>query len=293
VITKPRKYAKTGTRNEVLREACNWLEAAGVPDWQASAEWLVCEALNCSRVELWSQPLVMVDVAGVVKLDEMLARRISREPVQYIVGYADFMGLRLSVDPRVLVPRPETELLAERVINYLDDRPDGRMLDIGTGSGCLSLAVKNMCRGVSVTACDVSESALEVATVNGEALGLEVSFVHADVLEVGFSASLGSRFDVIVSNPPYVPRSEMDSIMPEVRDHEPHGALFVSGDPISFYRVIVEHSDALLVERGLLLFETHPDYSDQVAELLSVAGFDDVQIHRDLAGHDRIVEGRL
>lgn len=289
--TKNRNYTKTGTRNALLRDALRRLEAARVPDWQPSAEWLTCEALGCSRVELWAWPEEEVEEAARRRLETMVARRIRREPVQYIVGYAEFMGLRLTVDPNVLVPRPETELLVERATQLVADRPAAAVLDIGTGSGCIALAVKHLCPEASVTACDISAAALEIATANGRAHKSDVRFVLADVHEPAFAGRFESRFDLIISNPPYVPDSEIESIMPEVVDHEPHEALFVSGDPVSFYRSIVRIAPALLAGNGWLLFEVHPDYASQINELLSDSGFERTLIRKDLAGRDRIVEG--
>lgn len=289
--TKRRKYTKTGTRNALLRDAFRRLEAAGVPDWQPSAEWLTCEALGCSRLEVWSRPEEEVEAGARLRLEEMLVRRMRREPVQYIVGYAEFMGLRLTVDPNVLVPRPETELLVERATQLVADRPGAAVLDIGTGSGCIALAVKHLCPEASVTACDISAGALEIAMTNGRAHKSDVRFIQADVHEPAFADRFEGRFDLIISNPPYVPDSEIESIMPEVLNHEPHEALFVSGEPLSFYRAIVRSVPALLAGNGWLLLEVHPDYASRVKRLISDDGFERTLIRKDLAGRDRIVEG--
>lgn len=292
MITKRRKYTKTVTRNALIRDAVRRLEAAGVPDWQPSAEWLVCEALGCSRVQLWAEPEAPVKEAVRLRLVEMLERRIRREPVQYIVGYTEFMGLRFSVDSNVLVPRQETELLVERAVQIVDGQPDATVLDIGTGSGCIAVAIKHLCPDASITASDISVAALEVARANARARESAVKFIKADVLDQGFAGRFDTPFDLLISNPPYVPHAEIDSIMPEVRDYEPHMALFVLGDPISFYRAIVRHVPALLVENGWLLFEVHPDFAQSVEQLLSDSGFRQTRIRKDLMGLDRIVEGR-
>ncbi len=291
MTTKRRKYTKTVTRNALLRDAFRRLEAAGVPDWQPSAEWLTCEALGCSRVEVWAWPEKLVEDAARARLEEMLARRIRREPVQYIVGYTEFMGLRLTIDSNVLVPRPETELIVERATQLVADRPAATVLDIGTGSGCIALAVNHLRPQASVTACDVSDAALEVAMANGRAHKSDVRFVQADMREPAFADRFEGRFDLIISNPPYVPDSEIGSIMPEVVNHEPHEALFVSGDPVTFYRAIVRSVPALLARNGWLLLEVHPDYASRVKGVLSDNGFERTLIRKDLAGLDRIVEG--
>jgi release factor glutamine methyltransferase len=252
---------------------------------------LTCEALGCSRVEVWAWPEEEVEDTARLRLEEMLARRIQREPVQYIVGYAEFMGLRLKVDPNVLVPRPETELLVERASQLVADRPAAAVLDIGTGSGCIALTIEHLRPEASVTACDISVAALEVAMTNGRAHKSDVHFIQADVHEPAFADRFEGRFDLIISNPPYVPDSEIESIMPEVLNHEPHAALFVSGDPILFYRAIVSCVPALLADKGWLLLEVHPEYASQVKGLLSDNGFERTLIRKDLAGRDRIVEG--
>lgn len=276
----------------ILRSAYDRLRDAGVPDWRASAEWLVTDVLERNLTRILLNPATAVEDHAVRKLDAFLERRIGREPVQYIVGYTEFMGLRIAVNADVLVPRPETEQLVENVVRNID-APAPRILDIGTGSGCIAIALKHFVGQATVTACDLSASALALAALNAKTLGVDVKFVLADALAAGFSDRFEAPFDVIVSNPPYLPTEEKDDLEPEVLDHEPHLALFVDGDALRFYRNIAGSARRLLKSDGLIAFEVHVDAAGAVADLLRIYGFVDVMIERDYADMERIVRGRF
>lgn len=292
MATKRQKYGNPDSRKAFLYSALRRLEAAGVPDSQASAEWLFCEALDCSRVELWSEPAAPVDAATRTRLEEMLARRIAREPVQYILGYTEFLSLRLEVDPRVLIPRPETELVAVKTVDLTNQIPRARLLDIGTGSGCIAIAVSHLSPETTVTACDVSPEALEVARTNAMAHGASVEFLVADILDARFADRFSGFFDVVVSNPPYVPSSEKSSIMPEISQYEPNLAVFASPEPLLFYRAIARQAPRLLDESGWLVLEIHPNQAKPIVALLEETPFDEISIHEDLAGRERIIIAR-
>ncbi|MDX1531616.1 MAG: peptide chain release factor N(5)-glutamine methyltransferase [Rhodothermales bacterium] len=222
----------------------------------------------------------------------MLRRRLRREPIQYVLGHADFYGLRLLVDPAVLIPRPETEEVVEALLRELEGQDGPWVLDVGTGSGAIALAVKHERPDAEVFACDVSADALDVAAANADRLGLEATFILADVLEPAFADGVPACFDVLVSNPPYVPDGERDAMEPEVRDHEPRLALFTGPDPLRFYRALTGHAERVLKPDGLLLVEAHADHAAAVRDLLGEARFRDVGLRKDLAGRDRIVWGR-
>jgi release factor glutamine methyltransferase len=290
-MTKPQKYAKTLRRIEVVREALKQLNAASVPDARASIEWLAAEAFGCERVHLWSDHRSEVDPEELQYFRDMVRRRSGREPTQYIVGYADFMGLKIEVDENVLIPRPETESLVLRAVDLLSRESDRRALDIGTGSGCIAVALKSMCPDAEVVGCDVSSLAIRRARSNAQRLELAVSFLLADVLLPDFPDQVGGPFDVVVSNPPYVAVEERPEVIPEVRDFEPEGAIFVAGDPLKFYVQIVDHSTTLLRPSGALVFEVHEERADSVAAILRARGFENVTTEPDLGGRDRIVHG--
>ncbi len=282
----------TITQGELLRQAIQRLEAAGVPDARRNAEWMLCEVLGCSRAQLYAYPERSVDTAHRTRFAEMLARRLRREPLQYVLGYVEFLGLRLEVGPGVLVPRPETEWLTERVLQELPSTSGLRVLDIGTGSGCIALAIKYHRPDADVWACDISLEALAIARRNAERLGLEVHWVEADVLALSFSEKLPGPFDLIVSNPPYLALHEADELPPEVRDYEPSVALYAGADPLRFYRALACYGQVLLTPGGRLACEVHAHHGADVVALFEVSGYEAVELVRDLAGNPRLVWAR-
>jgi release factor glutamine methyltransferase len=287
--TKAQKYANAVTRNVLLRKTIARLRDVGIPDPMESTVWLAMEAFGCTRSELWSDPDATVDADRLKMFESMVGRRVGREPVQYIVGHTDFFGIRLSVDSRVLIPRPETEHLVETAIRLAREHRLSKILDIGTGSGCIAIALAIHLENSDVTGCDVSSEALDVARANAGANDVHVRFQLADVLEADFVKGFDAQFDLIVSNPPYIPVRERDSIMPEVRDFEPRRALFVDGDPADYYRAIGGHATRLLDSGGRMVLEIHADYAESVVRSLEEAGLREVAVQMDLSGKPRIV----
>lgn len=219
--------------------------------------------------------------------DRVIARRCQRVPLQQILGCQEFMGLEFAINEHVLVPRQDTEILVEEVLRELQDGM--RILDLCTGSGCILISLlrySNGCQGVGT---DISPMALEVARENGEKiLGSEGGYTF---LESDLWGKVEGRFDVIVSNPPYIRRGEIDTLMPEVKDHEPRLALDGGEDGLDFYRRIVEESPAHLYGGGRLYLEIGCDQGDAVQELLLRRGFREVNVAQDYAGLDRVVYG--
>ena len=282
------------TRRALLDDAVARLQEAGVEDARRTAEWIVEEATGTGRAERVARPDVVVEPAEAALAARYVARRAAGEPVQYVLGHADFYGLRLAVTPDVLIPRPETETVVEEALRRLRGAEAPWVLDVGTGSGAIALAVAHERPDAEVFAVDVSPGALAVAAGNAERLGLDVTFVEADALRPAFASDVPPTFDLVVSNPPYVPQSERDGLQVEVRDHEPGAALFVpDADPLVFYRALAGHADALLRPRGWLVAETHADHGRAVATLWAEAGLDAVEVLPDLAGRDRIAVAQL
>lgn len=279
------------TRRALLDEATERLAAAGVEDARRSAEWMLEEAAGVSRVALLAQGHEPVTDEERDAFEEMLARRLRREPLQYVIGHADFYGLRLAVDPAVLIPRPETEEVVEEALRQIAGFEAPWVLDVGTGSGAIALAIKHERPDAEVFACDVSTEALGVAARNADRLGLEVTFIHGDALAPAFADGVPGCFDAIVSNPPYVPDEEAAALAPEVRDHEPGLALFTGPDPLRFFRAIAGHATRILKPGGRLVFECHTDHAPAVERLLGESGFADVALKADLARRPRIVSG--
>ena len=214
----------------------------------------------------------------------VIEKRAQRIPLQHITGQQEFMGLTFKVNEHVLIPRQDTEILVEEAMRYLSDGM--RILDICTGSGCILLSLlkySNECEGLGV---DISDDALAVARENAQNLGLETEFRHSDLLE-----KVEGKFDMIVSNPPYIETTVIDTLMPEVREHEPMLALDGREDGLYFYRRIVEQCTSYMTRGARLFFEIGYDQGEDVKDMMIHKGFCEVEIIKDYAGLDRVVTG--
>lgn len=218
----------------------------------------------------------------------------SGTPVQYLLGYAWFMDMKLRVSPSVLVPRPETEELVHRIASdYRATEHPLRIIDIGTGSGCIALGLKKLLPQAEVHALDVSGEALEIARANALAQQLDVQFVQGDILEWDAFVDPDLRFDIVVSNPPYITQAEAQDMHPNVLLHEPHLALFVEDEaPLLFYAHIASFAKRHLVSGGQVYAEINATLGDDTATLFRKNGFDPVSLHPDMQGKDRFVQGR-
>ena len=251
------------TIRQTLKEAAAQLDAAGVPDSAYDAQVMLAHVLGETdmlrmRVEGYRE----VNEEAALRYEAMLARREKREPMQYILGETEFMGLCFHVEPGVLIPRFDTEVLCEEALRRLGGEKR-RVLDIGTGSGAIAVTMAKLAPHCEVTAVDVSDTALRVASGNAERNGVQVRFVKSDC----FAALSGETFDMIISNPPYIDEGEMKELMPEVLQ-EPELALFGGADGLDFYRRISREAREYLAPGGHLLFEIGWKQKDAVAELL-------------------------
>lgn len=227
-----------------------------------------------------------------VRLCEITERLLKNEPVQYVLGYCRFCGHKFAVRPGVLIPRPETELLVRKVeelTSVFGQESKPSVLDIGTGSGCI--AVSLALSGCNVTAMDISEDALEIAAENARALGVDIDFIHENILQPSF---VGRQWDVIVSNPPYVCLHEAEDMDRNVLAYEPHNALFVPDtDPLIFYRAIVSYAMSHLAPGGWLCLEFNQAFPDEMKSLLASFGFRNPTIILDQYGKNRIACAQL
>jgi release factor glutamine methyltransferase len=265
---------------------------------QLSAIYAAAEAASIVRI-VFEDALGITNFTRQEALSEQqrvrlrpIATRLQRgEPVQYVLGQADFYGLKLKVDARVLIPRQETEELVHWILEENGAGPC-RALDIGTGSGCIPLALKKRRPAWQVEALDLSPAALEVARENARLTGLEVAFWEADILDESGWPALGA-FDLIVSNPPYIPPSEARLMPPWVLEHEPHLALFVAeGKPLRFYEAIAAFACTVLRPGGALYFELNEHRADEVRRLLHEKGFAQIELKQDLNGKERMARCR-
>jgi len=212
-------------------------------------------------------------------------------PIQYILGETEFFGLPFHVNESVLIPRPETEELVDWIRNENDRNANPGILDIGTGSGCIAISLKHEFINATVDAFDISEKALETAQSNATLNKLEVTFSKVDILN---TPELEQKWDIIVSNPPYVTELEKSEISPNVLDYEPHLALFVpDNDPLLFYRCIAIFAQQHLKPRGKLYFEINRQFGKATVDLLTAMGFGNVELRKDISGNDRMVRAEI
>ena len=250
---------------------------------------LCLEYLDISAVCFYTREPLAPDPDRDRRLDDAMGRLAKGEPLQYIIGYAPFCGLQFNVDSRVLIPRPETAELVEWVA--ADCTKSGAILDIGTGSGCIAVTLAHRLPGCKVQGWDISEAALEVARENNRLNGTDVEFSKEDILTV---RSSDSKYDVIVSNPPYVMEREKAQMEANVLEYEPHTALFVpDADPLLFYRAIAEFGKKALVKGGALYFEINPLESEAMGCMLSDVGYHDIEIRKDIFGKHRMIKAVL
>ena len=250
--------------------------------------------LGLERFVLVMEPNLVVSKEKEEHLFYALSQLKEERPIQYILGKAHFCDLEFNVDENVLIPRPETEELVYWVLDELqrqDSTKEIKILDIGTGSGCIAIALAKNLPNAKVVAMDISQGAIQVAERNAKENKVDIAFIEADILTMlGFKG----EFDVIVSNPPYVRELEKMKMKNNVLDHEPRSALFVSDkDPLIFYKKIVQFAKGHLKKSGVLFFEVNQYLGEETKELLENGNFSDIELRKDIFGNDRMLKGML
>jgi release factor glutamine methyltransferase len=268
---------------EAVRAVERELSAAGVPDPRTDAELLVSHVVGCARSALPAAETLDSVQRG--RLERLVGRRRTREPLQHILGEWGFRRLTLATDGRALVPRPETEVVAERALARIRALPSPRVLDVGTGSGAIGLALLDEHEGAHVTAVDSSSAALALTRQNAERTGLGG---RLELLEGDLLAGARGPFDLVVSNPPYVREEELTALEPEVRDHDPRDALVAPG----VTEAVAAAGRDVLRPGGWLVLECGAGHASGLSALLRALGYVDVTVTPDLGGTDRVVEGR-
>ena len=277
------------TYRECYEQGCRTLQAAGIEEAALDARLLLEAVCGTDRNDLLVHGEQPVSPEAEEKYLNWIRQRAEHIPLQQLTGEQGFMGLTFSVNEHVLIPRQDTEILVEEVLKELHDGM--RVLDMCTGSGCILLSLlyySNDCEGLGV---DLSAEALEVAGRNVLKVLTPEKAEHAHFLQSDLFEKVEGKFEIIVSNPPYIASAEVEKLMPEVRDHEPRMALDGTEDGLYFYRRIIEEAGKHLVSSGMLFFEIGYDQGQAVSELMRTEGYCDVQVVQDYAGLDRVVLG--
>lgn len=272
------------TRREIFRALTEaGAELYGEAEARQIAE-MVLESRGVSRNMLLVEPNEELQFPD---LDSVINDVRAWRPVQYIIGTAEFAGMDFEVSDAVLIPRPETEELVDWIASEVGD--SASILDVGTGSGCIAIALSRAVSGSSVWALDISADALAVARRNGAKYAPDVRFVEGDALS-DFSALFAEKFDIVVSNPPYIPDSDSRLMRRNVTDYEPHTALFVpDNDPLLFYRSIARTAQKMLKAEGKLYFEIYESLADEMQRMLHDEGYEEIVVHEDFRGKPRMI----
>ena len=278
---------------ESIKLSTEFLTDKGIESPRINAELMLAKILNCKRLDLYLSFDRPLNESETNLYREFIRRRSKYEPLQYILGSVEFYGFEFKVDKSVLIPRPETEILVETVINSVDKNNMQNILDIGTGSGIIAVSLAKNLPCSSITATDSSESALVIAKENAVLNGVEeqIKFKLSDILtDVDYE---GKPFDIVVSNPPYVSFEEYQKLAPELRLFEPQSALTDSNDGLNFFRVIAGSSKKLLKKGGKLFLELGQDQSAKVFGFLNEENFINISIKKDYQNIDRVISGEL
>jgi release factor glutamine methyltransferase len=252
---------------------------------------IINEISDLSKAQIKAFPEKEITIGQAERLNTILIRLQTGEPVQYILGHTEFYGLPFKVNPSVLIPRPETEELVEWVLTSIDSSSliNSNILDIGTGSGCIAISLKKNLPNTLVSAIDISTGALETAKQNADLNKVKVDFIEDDILNSKLDIK-HSKFNIIISNPPYVTLYDKTQMHTNVTDFEPHSALFVpEDDPLIFYKAIADFALAHLTASGLLFLEINESLGNETVELLQVKGFRDIELRKDMSGRDRMI----
>lgn len=284
------------TFGEILKIGITRLEQANIPDAERDANLLLQYMMHEDNKFIFIHRNDGTDESHAEEYFSLIDRRADGEPLQYITGSQDFMGCSFEVNESVLIPRQDTETVVEFALEKARSRRKcGAILDMCCGSGAIAVSMAKELPKADVTACDCSEGALETAKRNAVLNGVEkrVTFKQSDMFEVtkrGKVTQIKGKFDMIVCNPPYIPSAVIETLQPEVRDHEPRMALDGGTDGLDFYRIIARDACGHLKKDGMLILEIGHDQADDVVGLLrDMCAYADIEVHKDLAGHDRIV----
>ena len=278
---------KTWRIIEIIKWGEEYFKLKGFENPKQEIEWLLCDLLQLKRIDLYLKFEDIINKSKLKKLKNWIKRRIEREPLQYITGKVEFYGLKFISTPQALIPRPETERLVDITLNSLKKIPEPKILEIGTGSGCVSIAVSNKKPRANILSLDISKNALELAEINAKSNNCKnINFLEMDFL----SEIPDDKFDILISNPPYIPQKEIENIMPEVKNYEPRIALTDFEEGLNFYYRIAKVGRTL-IPNGIIILEVglgnHPQ---KVFSLFKEAGFDQLELIKDYNNNERILK---
>lgn len=276
-----------GRRCDIINHLCQCMgDLYPADEARRIARIVAAKLSNSNEIKFLTEPNEIITIEGLEQVAEELA---AGRPVQYITGECEFCGLEFKVREGALIPRPETEELVMWAVERAKDIASPRIADVCTGSGCIAISLAKLLQGAEITATDISDDAIALANENAEKLGAKVNIIKDDALG-GLQALQGREWDIIVSNPPYIPLSEQESMHINVINHEPHIALFVEdSDPLLFYRAIARSARELLSEEGCLLFEIHSPLATECLDMLKEEGYTEVEVRKDFCGRERMI----
>lgn len=272
--------------NDLNEKIISILNEAEIKEAELEAFYIIEYVLHLSRSMFFLKKKDMVSEQDINNCLTIAEKRSQHVPLQYILGTQEFMGLNFKVTPDVLIPRQDTEGLVEEVLKYV--KPGMKVLDMCTGSGCIAVSIAKYAENVQVSAADISVKALEIARENAAANDVQVNFIESDMFQ-----QITQKYDMIISNPPYIKSQVVTTLMPEVRDYEPHLALDGKEDGLYFYRKLAKEAGRFLTPGGMLCLEIGYDQGTDVAQLLQEQGFQQVRVEQDLCGLDRNVYGNM
>ena len=274
---------------DLIKTAAEKLKSAGIPESRLEAELFLEDAADISRIMIITEPDAEVDAEKQKLFEDMVERRTKFEPFAYITGHKEFMGLDFKVGEGVLIPRPDTEILVESIIETAKEHNLKTSAEIGIGSGCISISIAKYA-GLDCVGTDISKAALAIAVDNIKKNDVvdKVKFFEGDV----FKGMPENKYDIIVSNPPYIRKKDMEDLMPDVKDYEPYTALCGGDDGLDFYRQISIEGKDFLNDGGFIFYEIGWDEAEEVSDILRENGYKDIEVIKDLSGLDRVVKAR-
>ncbi len=272
---------KKKTISEILNQSIDQFKKYNIENPQLNAEHIISHVLGINKSDLYLNSRDILDNEKSDLIEQLILKRTKYEPLQYILGETEFYGCKIKVNPDVLIPRPETELLVEKVLQ----EDFSSILELGTGSGAIAIALAKQMKNILIEATDISKKALNTARQNAELNNVSINFIQSDIFE-----NIKSKYDIIVSNPPYISKKEYDKLAFEIKDYEPEISLLAKDEGLFYYKKILANAKDCLTDKGKIYFEIAYNQAEKIKEIAKENGFDDINIFKDLNSFDRIMK---